>query len=89
MTYFCCLRPSTFGLALLVAILSPAFGLSDRSQDQEDAARRMDKFISSRDFSGVVLVARNGHVLFQKAYGTRTVSTTCRTNSKLSFAWDQ
>jgi CubicO group peptidase (beta-lactamase class C family) len=69
MTYFCCLRPSTFGLALLVAILSPAFGLSDRSQDQEDAARRMDKFISSRDFSGVVLVARNGHVLFQKAYG--------------------
>jgi CubicO group peptidase (beta-lactamase class C family) len=69
MTNFGCLRPSTFGLALLVAILSPAFGLSDRSQDQEDAARQMDKFVSSGDFSGVVLVARNGHVLFQKAYG--------------------
>jgi CubicO group peptidase (beta-lactamase class C family) len=69
MTYFCRPRPSTFGLTLLVAILSPAFSPSDRSQNQEDATRRMDKFVSSRDFSGVVLVARNGHVLFQKAYG--------------------
>jgi CubicO group peptidase (beta-lactamase class C family) len=29
----------------------------------------MDQFVSSRDFSGVVLVARDGHALFQKAYG--------------------
>lgn len=31
--------------------------------------REMDEFVSSRDFSGVVLVARNGQVLFEKAYG--------------------
>jgi CubicO group peptidase (beta-lactamase class C family) len=68
MTDFGCLRPSAFGLALVVATLSPAYGLSDSSQDQEDAARPMNEFVSSRDFSGVVLVARNGHVLFQKAY---------------------
>jgi len=29
----------------------------------------MDQIASSRDFGGVVLVARNGHVLFQEAYG--------------------
>jgi CubicO group peptidase (beta-lactamase class C family) len=69
MTNFGCLGPSAFGLALLVVTLSPAHGLSDRSQDQEDAPRQMNEFVSSRDFSGVVLVARNGHVLFQKAYG--------------------
>jgi len=28
----------------------------------------MEEFVSARDFSGVVLVARKGQVLFQKAY---------------------
>lgn len=70
MTDFGCLRPSAFGLALLFATTFPVYSLSDRSQNQqEDAARQMNEFVSSRDFSGVVLVARNGHVLFQKAYG--------------------
>ncbi len=69
MTDFGCLRPSTFGLALLLATLSPAYDLSDRSQDQVDVARQMNEFVTSRAFSGVVLVARDGHVLFQKAYG--------------------
>jgi len=64
-----CLRPTALGLAVIVATLSPASSLSDRSQDQDNTARQMDQFVSSRDFSGVVLVARGGHVLFQKAYG--------------------
>src|SRR5438874_7170448 len=64
-----CLCRTALGLTLLVATLSPASGLLDRSHDQDNAAQRMDQFVSQRDFSGVVLVARDGHVLFQKAYG--------------------
>jgi CubicO group peptidase (beta-lactamase class C family) len=62
-------RPFGFRLALLVVALLPAHGLSDSSQDPAHMAREMDEFVSSRDFSGVVLVARNGQVLFEKAYG--------------------
>lgn len=56
-------------VALLVATLPQASSLSDRTEDQDNVARRMDQFVSSRDFSGAVLVARDGHVLFQRAYG--------------------
>jgi CubicO group peptidase (beta-lactamase class C family) len=65
------LRSAALGLivALLLTTLSHASSFSDLSQDQDNAARRMDQFVSSRDFTGVVLVARDGHVLFQKAYG--------------------
>jgi probable HAF family extracellular repeat protein len=52
---------------LLVATLSSAVSFSQSSQ--QNVVRRMDQFVSSRDFSGVVLVARDGRVLFQKAYG--------------------
>lgn len=65
------LRLTALGLivALLVATPPRTSSLSDRSQDQDKAARQMDQFVSSRGFGGVVLVAREGHVLFQKAYG--------------------
>lgn len=36
---------------------------------QAGPAQQMDQFVSSREFSGVVLVARDGRVLFEKAYG--------------------
>ncbi len=64
-----CLRSAALGLVVLVPMLSPVSSLSDRAQNQDGAARRMDQFLSARDFSGVVLVARDGRVLFQKAYG--------------------
>ena len=56
-------------VALLVATLPQACSLSERAKDQGNVARRMDQFVGSKDFSGAVLVARDGHVLFQKAYG--------------------
>jgi CubicO group peptidase (beta-lactamase class C family) len=64
-----CLRITALGLAVLAATRSPAFCHSDQSQDHDDVAQHMDQFVSSRDFSGAVLVARDGRVLFQKAYG--------------------
>lgn len=65
------LRVSAFVFiaALLVATLLQASSLSGRAEDQDNVAGRMDQFVSSKDFSGAVLVARDGHVLFQKAYG--------------------
>jgi CubicO group peptidase (beta-lactamase class C family) len=65
------LRVSAFAFiaALLVATLLQASSLSGRAEDQDNIAGRMDQFISSKGFSGAVLVARDGHVLFQKAYG--------------------
>jgi CubicO group peptidase (beta-lactamase class C family) len=65
------LRVSAFAFiaALLVATLLQAPSLSGRAEDQDNVDGRMDQFVSSKDFSGAVLVARDGHVLFQKAYG--------------------
>ncbi len=57
-------------VALFAATVSQAASFSDCPQDKDRAAQEMDQFVSSRDFSGVVLVARQGHVLFQKAYGS-------------------
>jgi CubicO group peptidase (beta-lactamase class C family) len=64
-----CWRPTALGLVVLAATLSSAFSLPDQPQDQDSTARQMDQFVSSRDFSGTVLVARSGHILFQRAYG--------------------
>jgi CubicO group peptidase (beta-lactamase class C family) len=69
----------TSGFRLAAACLSGVLGIgaalcqacraADNLHDQGNAAQRMDQFVSSREFSGVVLVAREGHVLFEKAYG--------------------
>jgi len=64
-----CLRRTTLGLAMLLATLSQASSPFDHPQDQDVIAQRMDQFVSARDFSGVVLVAPDGRVYFQKAYG--------------------
>jgi CubicO group peptidase (beta-lactamase class C family) len=64
-----CLRTTALGLAVLAATQSPAFSLCDQSEDRDRVAQQMDQFVSSKDFSGAVLVARDGRVLFQKAYG--------------------
>ena len=53
----------------VAATLSPTLVLSDQPLDQDGTARQMDQSVCSRDFSGAALVARGGHVLFQKAYG--------------------
>ncbi len=55
-------------LLLLLAKLSQVASFSESSQ--QSVAQRMDQFVNSRDFTGVVLVARDGNVLFQKAYGS-------------------
>lgn len=55
-------------LALSGAAL-PQVPTSAKSHQDTGVAQRADEFMSARDFSGVVLVARNGRVLFEKAYG--------------------
>ena len=50
--------------AALPQMSSPAESQQDRS-----IAKQADEFVSARDFSGVVLVARDGRLLFEKAYG--------------------
>lgn len=56
-----------FGLLACVTLLVTS---STHSQSfQGDADRFVTAFAETKDFRGVVLVARNGQVLFQKAYG--------------------
>ena len=64
-----CLRSTVLGLAALIVTPYPMSRLWELSEGQKNTALRMDQFVSSRDFSGAVLVARDGHVLFQRAYG--------------------
>jgi CubicO group peptidase (beta-lactamase class C family) len=56
-------------IALLAATPLQTSSLSDGSPDEGDAVQRMDRFVGSKDFSGVVLVGRDGRVIFQRAYG--------------------
>ena len=56
-------------VVLTCAVFAQTSSTSDQLQTQTKAAQQMDEFVSARDFSGVVLVARKGQVLFQKAYG--------------------
>jgi D-alanyl-D-alanine carboxypeptidase len=66
-------------VSLVVAawVATPGFAQADNGPvDANDPVfGRFDRFISTLTqqgkFSGVVLVARNGHVLFEKAYGKR------------------
>jgi len=57
-------------VVLTCAVFAQTSGTSDHLQTQTKLAQQMDEFVRARDFSGVVLVARNGQVLFQKAYGS-------------------
>ena len=65
------------GVVFLVGLAMPVFAQSDTgpTDPKDPAFARFDSFVSGLakegKFSGVVLVARNGHVLFEKAYGTR------------------
>jgi D-alanyl-D-alanine carboxypeptidase len=64
-------------VVLLGGLVAPLFAQSDSGplDSKDPALARLDSFVSglTKDgqFSGVVLVARNGHVLFEKAYGKR------------------
>jgi D-alanyl-D-alanine carboxypeptidase len=64
-------------VAFLAAFVTPIFAQSDNgpTDSKDPALARLDSFTSGLTkegkFSGVVLVARNGHVLFEKAYGKR------------------
>ena len=64
-------------VVLLTGLVTPIFAQSDNgpTDSKDPALARLDNFalgLSKEDkFSGVVLVARNGHVLFKKAYGKR------------------
>ena len=59
-----------FACVLLTCfVLAENSTASDHVPTQNQRVQKMDGFVRSHDFSGVVLVARNGHVLFQKAYG--------------------
>ena len=60
-------RPTIFALAL---VLSP---LTQTGFAQSDKARKIDEFITpfvtSKQFSGVVLASENGKVIYEKAFG--------------------
>jgi D-alanyl-D-alanine carboxypeptidase len=64
-------------VVLLAGIATPSFAQSDAgpTESKDPALATLDSFTSELtkegQFSGVVLVARNGHVLFEKAYGKR------------------
>jgi D-alanyl-D-alanine carboxypeptidase len=64
-------------VVFLTALATPIFAQSDNgpTDAKDPALARLDSFASGLTkqdtFSGVVLVARNGHVLFEKAYGKR------------------
>jgi len=57
---------------LMLILFSPALPqISPPAESQKNwsIAKQADEFVSARDFSGVVLVARDGRSLFEKAYG--------------------
>lgn len=57
---------------LMLILFSPALPQMSspaESQENRSIAKQADEFVSARDFSGVVLVARDGRLLFEKAYG--------------------
>jgi len=62
---------------VLAGLVAPVFARPDNGPTdwKDPALARLDNFASrlteADKFSGVVLVARNGHVLFEKAYGRR------------------
>ena len=64
-------------VVFLTGLVTPIFAQSDNgpTNSKDPALARLDNFasgLSKEDkFSGVVLVARDGHVLFEKAYGKR------------------
>ena len=64
-------------VVLLTGLVTPIFAQSDNgpTDSKDPALARLDNFaagLSKEDkFSGVVLIARNGHLLFEKAYGKR------------------
>ena len=64
------MRAAPFTLLLLMvgAAASPQVAKLPKSH-QGTVAQLADEFLRARDFSGVVLMARDGHVLFEKAYG--------------------
>jgi hypothetical protein len=66
-------------VALFAATVSQAASFSDYPQNKDRAAQEMDQFVSSRDFSGVVLVRARGMFSSRRPTGWQTVSTTCRT----------
>jgi CubicO group peptidase (beta-lactamase class C family) len=60
--------PFTLLLLMVGAAASPQVAKLPKSR-QGTVAQLADEFLRARDFSGVVLMARDGHVLFEKAYG--------------------
>jgi CubicO group peptidase (beta-lactamase class C family) len=62
--------PNTSGKFSLLAWLTLVVTISAHSQSfQADADQFVTTFAKQKGFQGVVLVARNGHMLFQKGYG--------------------
>ncbi len=54
-----------FGLALAALFLSPAFA----QPSQEELRAVVEQYVEKRDFSGTVLIARQGEVILEEAYG--------------------
>src|SRR5258708_39301639 len=62
--------PNTSGKFGLLSWLTLVVTISAHSQSfQADADQFVTTLTKQKGFQGVVLVARNGHVLFQKGYG--------------------
>src|SRR5215510_11833151 len=57
-------------ILLLLVYCDTVLSSQIREVSQKQATAQIaDEFVSARNFSGVVLVARDGRVLFEKAYG--------------------
>jgi CubicO group peptidase (beta-lactamase class C family) len=56
-------------LLLTISLFGTGFAVEESTLHKSDFVTLSDTFVSKQNFSGVVLVARDGRILFEKAYG--------------------
>jgi len=61
-----------------------AFGLSSKEQSKE-VDELMKPYVSTNNFSGSILIARNGNVLLSKAYGPMNRSYNAPNTTQTKF----
>src|SRR5262249_44191118 len=81
------MRRVSTGLLALAIYQAAAVQVSKPSANYQSkpVAQLAAEFMSNRDFSGVVLMARDGRVLFEKAYGLANRELTVRNKLETKF----